>query len=75
MRMLKRDQERVGEFREADARRGRERAEPLEAPVDPAADPSGDQHEQRQGEQQLQHRPDRDAALAGGDADAVQSGR
>ena len=74
MRMLKADQKGIGEFRDADAGRERDVAQSLDAPFHPAADPGRDQHEQRQREQQLEHRPDRDAALAGGDADAVQGG-
>ncbi len=67
------DQEGIGEFADADARRGRDIAEPLQAPLDPAADPGRDQHEQSQGEQELQHRPDRDPVAAGCDADAVEA--
>ena len=67
------DQKRVREFGDADARRGGEGVQLLQPSVDPAADPCRHQHEQRQGEQQLQHRPHGDARLAGGNADAVEN--
>ena len=67
------DQEGVGELRDADARGGRESLKLLQAALHPAADPGGDQDEQGQREQQLQHRPDGDTALARRHPDAVQS--
>src|ERR1700730_15687296 len=68
------DQKGVRELCDADAGGGRKVAELLQPPFDPAADPGGDQHEQREGEQQFENRPARDAALAGDDADAVEGG-
>src|SRR6267154_2193326 len=68
------DQKGVRELCDADAGGGRKIAELLQPPFDPTADPGGDQHEQCEREQQFENRPDRDAALAGDDADAVQGG-
>ena len=52
-RMLNAIRQRVGELGEADAGRGREGAQPLEAAVDPAADPHRHEDEEGQGEEQL----------------------